>query len=116
MAETLLNRARLVIPPNSEPYSKANNQSQILLDGVVATAPLVALAYSYAVLEFDGNSTHSGNKITVECDGNNIVVTLDSNGKASSEMTCRIKVCLTIRSTAMMVRMCKRTASVVSLI
>ena len=83
MAETLLNRARLVIPPNSEPYSKANNQSQILLDGVVATAPLVALAYSYAVLEFDGNSTHSGNKITVECDGNSIVVTLDSNGKAS---------------------------------
>ena len=80
MAETLLNRARLNNAPQNQPFSKANTQSQILADGVVATAPLVALAYSYALLTFEGNSTHAGNNITIACGGYSITVTLDADG------------------------------------
>lgn len=83
MSETLLNRARMRNAPQNEPFSKANTQSQILADGVVASAPLVALAYSFAVLELEGNSTHSGESIEVECNGNTLKLTLDANGKAS---------------------------------
>ena len=82
MSETLLNRARLNDVPQGQPFSAANSQSQILLSGVVASAPLVALAYSYAVLPFEGNASHSGNKITVECGDNSITITLDRYGQA----------------------------------
>lgn len=82
MSETLLNRARLNDVPQGQPFSAPNSQSQILLSGVVASAPLVALAYSYAVLEFEGNATHSGNKITVECGDNSITIALDRWGQA----------------------------------
>ena len=81
MAESL-NRARLVTAPMTIPFNKPNQQQQILLDGVVATAPLVALAYSNAVLTFEGNVLHGGNKIEVEVQGNSIIVTLDQYGKA----------------------------------
>lgn len=82
MAEYNLNRARLASSPMPMPYTKANLQTQILADGVVASAPLVALAYSYAVLSFEGNSTHAGEKITVGCGDNSITLTLDSEGRA----------------------------------
>lgn len=83
MSETLLNRARLNNAPQGQPFSTPNSQSQVLLDGVVATAPLVALAYSYAVLEFEGNATHSGNKITIECNDNSITIVLDRWGQGT---------------------------------
>lgn len=82
MAEIGLNRARLATAPQNLPFVKSNTQSQILGSGVVATAPLVALAYSFAVLEFDGNSTHAGDKIAVTCNGNTINVTLNADGHA----------------------------------
>ena len=78
MAEILLNRANA---QHIEPYTKANSQAQTLLDGVIATAPLVALAYSYAVLTFEGNASHAGNKITVEYNGNSITIALDRYGQ-----------------------------------
>lgn len=83
MSETLLNRARLANSPQSEPFSKANSQSQILFDGVIASAPLVALAYSYAVLTFEGNASHAGNKITIECGDSSITISLDRWGQGS---------------------------------
>ena len=82
MAEYQINRARLYTPPMAIPFNIANDQSQILLSGVVATAPLVAIAYSYAVLDFDGNALHAGDKITVGVGSNEIVVTLDQWGNA----------------------------------
>ena len=82
MAETLLNRARLNTAQANEPFVKANSQSQVLMSGVVANAPLVALAYSFAVLDFEGNSTNAGNDIEVECNGITLKVTLDADGKA----------------------------------
>lgn len=82
MAETLLNRARLNNAQANEPFSKANTQTQVLMSGVVATAPLVALAYSFAVLNFEGNSTNAGNDIEVACNGITLKVTLDADGKA----------------------------------
>ena len=82
MAETLLNRARLNTAQANEPFNKANTQSQVLMSGVVANAPLVALAYSFAVLDFEGNSTNAGNDIEVECNGITLKVTLDADGKA----------------------------------
>lgn len=112
MAETLLNRARMRNAPSNEPYSKANNQSQILPNGVVASAPLVALAYSYAVLEFEGNSTHSGNDITVECGNNSIVVTLDTNGKASLSLLPFIREAVLLNGTLDNPLYCDSTAEV----
>ena len=112
MAETLLNRARMRNAPQNEPYSKANSQSQILPDGVVASAPLVALAYSYAVLEFEGNSTHSGNDITVECGNNSIVVTLDTNGKASLSLLPFIREAVLVAGTLDNPLYCDNTAEV----
>ena len=82
MAEYAFNRARLATAPMALPFSIPNTQTQILGSGVVATAPLVALAYSYAVLEFEGNSTHSGNKIVVACGDYSMTITLDSEGTA----------------------------------
>lgn len=82
MAEYNLNRARLATSPMNVPYRVANHQSQILLSGVVASAPLVALAYSYAVLTFEGNATHAGNNINVAVGDNNVTLTLDRNGCA----------------------------------
>ena len=81
MAETLLNRARLANAPQIDPFNIPNSQTQILGGNVVATAPLVALAYSYAVLEFEGNSTHAGKKITIACNGYSITIELDNDGQ-----------------------------------
>lgn len=97
MAETLLNRARMYDEPEGSAFSKANIQSQILLDGVVASAPLVALAYSYAVLTFEGNVSHSGNKIEVECEGKSIVVTLNQYGEAELSLVPFIRDAITFR-------------------
>ena len=80
--EYQLNRARLATSPMAMPYTKANLQTQTLADGVVASAPLVALAYSYAVLSFEGNATHAGNKITIAVGGKSITITLDADGCA----------------------------------
>lgn len=82
MAEYQMNRARLATSPMALPYSVPNLQTQTLLDGVVASAPLVALAYSYAVLTFEGNATHANNKIAVAVGDNSITLTLDQWGKA----------------------------------
>lgn len=82
MAEYQMNRARLATSPMAIPFSIPNLQSQILLSGVVASSPLVAIAYSYAVLNFEGNALHAGNKIVVEVDGHSITITLDQWGQA----------------------------------
>lgn len=82
MAEYQLNRARLATAPMALPFNIPNLQTQTLSSGVIATAPLVALAYSYAVLSFEGNSTHAGNKITIACNDNSITLTLNQDGKA----------------------------------
>lgn len=81
MAETLLNRARLANAPQIEPFNVPNSQGQTLISGVIATAPLVALAYSYAVLTFEGSARHAGNRITIECNGNSITIVLDRYGQ-----------------------------------
>ena len=99
MSETLLNRARLANSPQSEPFSKANSQSQILASNVVANAPLVALAYSYAVLEFEGNSTHAGNKIAVACNGHTITVTLNNDGEAQLSLQPFIREAVLLNGT-----------------
>lgn len=91
MAEYALNRARLATAPMALPFSIPNTQTQILGSGVVATAPLVALAYSYAVLEFEGNSTHSGNKIVVACGDYSMTITLDSEGTAQFSLLAFIR-------------------------
>ena len=82
MAEYQMNRARLATSPMAMPYNVPNLQTQILQDGVVASSPLVALAYSFAVLTFEGNATHAGKKIEVECGGHSLTVALDSEGQA----------------------------------
>lgn len=81
MAESL-NRARLATSPMNVPYNVANQQSQILLSGVVASAPLVALAYSFAVVEFEGNATHAGNNINVAVGDDSVTIVLDRYGYA----------------------------------
>ena len=92
MAEVQINRARLAASPMAMPYTVANLQTQILADGVVASAPLVALAYSYAVLSFEGNSTHAGNTIEVECGGQSITITLDGDGSATMSLLPYIRM------------------------
>ena len=82
MAEYALNRARLATSPMNVPYNVPNEQSQILHDGVIASAPLVALAYSYATMTFEGNATHGGNRIDVQVDETVITLTLDYYGQA----------------------------------
>lgn len=99
MAETLLNRARMYDEPEGSPFTKANTQSQILPDAAVATAPLVALAYSYAVLEFEGNSTHAGNKIAVACNGHTITITLNTDGEASLSLVPFIREDVVLNNT-----------------
>ena len=91
MAEYALNRARLATAPMALPFSIPNTQTQILGSGVVATAPLVALAYSYAVLSFEGNSTHAGNKIVVACGDYSMTITLDSEGTAQFSLLAFIR-------------------------
>lgn len=91
MAETLLNRARLANSPMALPFEIPNTQTQILGSGVVATAPLVALAYSYAVLELEGNSTHAGNKIVVACGDYSLTITLDADGTAEVSLLAFIR-------------------------
>lgn len=81
MIETLMNRARLATKSDNS-GSLPNFQTQTLTDGVVASGPLVALAYSYASMYFSGDSTHAGGKITVECNGNAIALTLGNDGSA----------------------------------
>lgn len=83
MAEYQLNRARMAAAPRALPFDIPNLQTQILPDGVVASAPLVALAYSYATLLFEGNATHSGKRVTIECGGNSLSIVLDSDGCGS---------------------------------
>lgn len=83
MADIQLNRARLGISPMAMGFTKANVQTQTLADGVIASAPLVALAYSYAILDFEGNAAHANESISVECNGYGIDITLDGDGKAS---------------------------------
>ena len=75
-----MNRARLAASPMNVPYTIPNEQTQVLQSGVIATAPLVALAYSYAVLTFESNATHAGDNIAVEVDGHSITLTLDNDG------------------------------------
>lgn len=94
MAETLLNDQNEVAA-----FSTPNTQSQVLPDGVVANAPLVALAYSYAVLEFEGNSTDEGNKIAVACNGHTITITLDGDGRASLSLVPFIREAVTLNGT-----------------
>ena len=86
-----LNRARLATSPMGMPFSLPNIQTQILADGVVASAPLVALAYSFAVLTFEGNATHAGNKIAVAVGDNTMTLTLDPSGKASMSLVPYIR-------------------------
>lgn len=81
MSESL-NRARLYNAPMTIPFEVDNEQSQILLSGVIASAPLVALAYSYAILTFESNALHAGEKISVACGGHSLDITLDEWGKA----------------------------------
>ena len=82
MAETIIqvNRARLATAPQSLPFTRQNEQTQTLGSGAVATAPLVALAYSYAVLAIEGNATLAGRKVAVRCGGHSITMALDNNG------------------------------------
>ena len=82
MAEYQINRARLTPSPMALPFNVPNLQTQVLADGVIASVPLVALAYSYAVIAFEGNATHAGNNIAVSSNGHSITVTLDASGKA----------------------------------
>ena len=82
MADYNLNRARLNAAPMELPYAIHNEQSITLASGVSVSAPRVALAYSNAVLALTGDSTHEGSSITVECNGNSVTVTLDSEGSA----------------------------------
>ena len=99
MAETLLNRARVYNAPEGQAFSASNSQSQILASNVVADAPLVALAYSYAVLEFEGNSTHAGQKIAVACNGHTITVTLNNDGEAQLSLQPFIREAVLLNGT-----------------
>ena len=114
MSETLLNRARLNNAPQNEPYSKANTQSQILASNVVANAPLVALAYSYAILEFEGNSTHAGNKIAVACNGHTITVTLNNDGEAQLSLQPFIREAVLLNGTLNNPLYCNDTSEIQS--
>lgn len=92
MADYSINRARLATAPMALPFNVPNLQTQILADGVVASAPLVALAYSFAVLSFEGNGTHSGKSITAESGNHSITITLDQDGKAELSLLPFIRV------------------------
>ena len=87
-----VNRARLATAPMAMGYTKANVQTQTLADGVIASAPLVALAYSYATLSFEGNATHAGKQISVVCGGYSITITLDGEGKAAMSLLPYIRM------------------------
>ena len=49
--------------------NKANTQTASLSGGITITAPMVALAYSYAIIQFRGSSSNSGQRITLTCNG-----------------------------------------------
>ncbi len=81
MAETRINTT-IADAPMVIPTSVANIQSAVMASGVAVVAPVVALAYSYAVLMFNGDNTNAGTKITVSDGTHSMTVTLDANGAA----------------------------------
>ena len=86
MANYGLNRARLLWQGDT-PMSVNNSQSIALASGLSVTAPLVALAYSWAMLHLDGNSSMAGKKVTITCGGASVVVTLDDSGHGKMSLT-----------------------------
>lgn len=59
------------------------NLQTITSGGVTVNAPLVALAYSFAVINFVGVATNAGARYTITCGGHSITITLNSSGRAS---------------------------------
>lgn len=67
--------------PMAIPTEVANAQSATLANGVAVIAPVVACAYSWALLMFNGSSANSGAKITINYESVSITVTLDNAGR-----------------------------------
>lgn len=74
--------------------NKANTQTASLSGGITITAPMVALAYSYAVLQFRGSSSNNGQTIAVTCNGNTINITLNHYGNADVSLVPFIRKAL----------------------
>ena len=55
---------------------------------------MVALAYSWAVLQFRGSSSNNGQTIAVTCNGNTINITLDHHGNADVSLVPFIRKAL----------------------
>ena len=69
-------------PSVSIPTYVGNHQSATTSSGVDVYAPLVALAYSYALLTIDGGVAAAGKRVTVECGDDSVTVTLNDRGAA----------------------------------
>ena len=82
MAETLINNT-LSAPAITIPASIPNIFSTTLNGGIVASSPMIAIAYSNATLTLSGTSSKAGANVTAECNGRSITVTLDSSGNAA---------------------------------
>lgn len=82
MAETLINNTLGSVPMASLPYVKSNQVTEALTSGILVTMPVVALAYSYAVLEFRGTANDAGAAIDVICGGSTVGITIAPDGKA----------------------------------
>lgn len=60
----------------------ATNQAKITLaSGVGVEYPIIATAYSWAMLVFSGSTANAGEQLTITCGGKSVVLTLDSDGK-----------------------------------
>ncbi len=78
-----MNRARLLL--ESLPYSLTNSQTMVLESGAVVTLPMVAVAYSHAMLRVDSGQANA--KLTITCNGVSVVLTLDDDGNGSLSLT-----------------------------
>ena len=73
--------------PMAIPTEVANAQSATLANGVVVTAPVVACAYSWALLMFNGSSANAGAKITINYESVSITVTLGAQQQEAKTTT-----------------------------
>lgn len=63
-------------------WTKSNQTSETLTNGVTVYVPIVALAYSYAVMFFRGSALNAGKQHKIICGDISLWVTLDEYGRA----------------------------------
>lgn len=85
-----LNRARLL--HDTLPYTITNTQTFTLASGAVVSVPMVALAYSYAMLRIEGGTPNT--KVSITCNGIAVTLTLNADGDGAMSLTPFIRAAI----------------------